>query len=62
MYHFERLSIITLSSKSSDMSNILDPMDLKQIISHHLDGFSKLKIGVTLGVSHNTANNNMWQV
>jgi len=36
------------------MANTLDPMDLKQIISLHLDGFSNRKIGATLGISCNT--------
>jgi hypothetical protein len=39
------------------MANTLDPMDLKQIISLHLDGFSNRKIGATLGISRNTVNN-----
>ncbi len=38
------------------MANTLDPMDLKQIISLHLDGFSNRKIGATLGISRNTVN------
>jgi hypothetical protein len=47
----------TLSlKKTSDMANILDPMDLKQISSLHLDGFSNRKIGTTLGISRNTVN------
>ena len=41
------------------MANTLDPMDLKQIISLHLDGFSNRKIGVTLGISRNTVNTYM---
>jgi hypothetical protein len=41
------------------MANTLDPMDLKQIISLHLDGFSNRKIGATLGISRNTVNNYM---
>ena len=45
----------TLSVKN-DMANTLDPMDLKQIISLHLDGFSNRKIGTTLGISRNTVN------
>ena len=36
------------------MANTLDPMDLRQIISLHLDGFSDRKIGATLGISRNT--------
>lgn len=39
------------------MANTLDPMDLKQIITLHLDGYSNRKIGVTLGISRNTVNN-----
>ncbi|WP_410503408.1 LuxR C-terminal-related transcriptional regulator [Gillisia sp. Hel_I_29] len=31
-------------------------MDLKQIFSLHLDGFSNRKIGSTLGISRNTIN------
>lgn len=38
------------------MANTLDPMDLKQIISLHLDGVSNRKIGSTLGISRNTIN------
>lgn len=34
-------------------------MDLKQIISLHLDGLSNRKIGLTLGISRNTVNNYM---
>ena len=41
------------------MANTLDPMDLKQIISLHLDKFSNRKIGATLGVSRNTVNTHM---
>ncbi len=29
------------------MANTLDPMDLKQILSLHLNGFSNRKIGIT---------------
>lgn len=39
------------------MANKLDPMDIKQIITLHLDGFSNRKIASTLGVSRNTVNN-----
>jgi len=39
------------------MANTLDPMDLKQILSLHLDGLSNRKIGTTLGISRNTINN-----
>lgn len=38
------------------MANTLDPMDLKQIITLHLDGVSNRKIGSTLGISRNTVN------
>jgi len=38
------------------MSKTLDPMDLKQIITLHLDGLSNRKIGQTLGISRNTIN------
>lgn len=38
------------------MANTLDPMDLKQIITLHLDGVSNRKIGDTLGISRNTVN------
>lgn len=38
------------------MSKTLDPMDLKQIITLHLDGLSNRKIGQTLGISRNTVN------
>lgn len=41
------------------MANTLDPMDLKQIISLHLDGYSNRKIGDTLGISRNTVNSYM---
>ena len=41
------------------MANKLDPMDLKQIITLHLDGLSNRKIGVLLGISRNTINNYM---
>lgn len=39
------------------MANKLDPMDLKQIITLHKDGFSNRKIGGQLGISRNTVNN-----
>lgn len=35
------------------MANILDPMDLKQIITLHLDGASNRRIGSVLGISRN---------
>jgi len=41
------------------MANTLDPMDLKQIIGLHLDGYSNRKIGSTLGISRNTVNSYM---
>lgn len=41
------------------MANTLDPMDLKQIITLHLDGYSNRKIGFTLGISRNTVNTYM---
>lgn len=41
------------------MANKLDPMDLKQIITLHLDGLSNRKIGDTLGISRNTVNEYM---
>lgn len=41
------------------MANKLDPMDLKQIISLHLDGASNRKIGSILGISRNTVNSYM---
>lgn len=41
------------------MANTLDPMDLKQIITLHLDGASNRRIGSTLGISRNTVNSYM---
>jgi DNA-binding NarL/FixJ family response regulator len=38
------------------MARKLDSMDLKQIITLHLDGISNLKIASTLGISRNTVN------
>jgi hypothetical protein len=38
------------------MANTLDPMDIKQIISLHLDSLSNRQIGDTLGISRNTIN------
>lgn len=38
------------------MAHTLDPMDLKQIITLHLDGLSNRKIGETLDISRNTVN------
>ena len=39
------------------MSKKLDPMDLKQIISLHIDKYSNRAISNTLGISRNTINN-----
>ncbi|MEC4116013.1 LuxR C-terminal-related transcriptional regulator [Myroides phaeus] len=41
------------------MANKLDPMDLKQIITLHLDGYSNRKIANTLSISRNTVNTYM---
>jgi len=41
------------------MANTLDPMDLKQIITLHLDGNSNRSIGTALGISRNTVNTYM---
>ncbi len=38
------------------MANKLDPMDLKQIFTLHLDGLSNRKIATTLGIHRNTIN------
>ena len=38
------------------MANILDPMDLKQILTLHIDGLSNRRIAVILGISRNTVN------
>ena len=38
------------------MAYKLDPMDFKQIISLHIDGYSNRKIGAALGISRNTVN------
>ena len=43
------------------MAKKLDPMDLKQILSLHLDGFSNRQIGETLGIGRNTINGYMRQ-
>ena len=48
--------VITLLFKTNGMANTLDPMDLKQILSLHLDGLSNRKIGASLGISRNTVN------
>jgi hypothetical protein len=41
------------------MVNTLDPMDLKQIITLHLEGYSNRKIGTSLSISRNTVNTYM---
>jgi len=41
------------------MAHKLDPMDLKQIISLHLDGLSNRKIAGLLGIGRNTVNSYM---
>jgi hypothetical protein len=41
------------------MANTLDLMDIKQIITLHLDGYSNRSIGETLGISRNTVNSYM---
>lgn len=41
------------------MANILDPMDLKQIISLHVDGESNRKVAELLSISRNTVNEYM---
>lgn len=41
------------------MANTLDPMDLKQIITLHLDGYSNRRIGTSLSISRNTVNTYM---
>lgn len=38
------------------MASKLDPMDLKQIIQSHLDGFSNRRMASLLGISRNTIN------
>lgn len=43
------------------MANKLDPMDLKQLLSLHLDGLSNRDIGITLGINRNTVNSYMRQ-
>lgn len=43
------------------MANKLDPMDLKQIITLHLDGLSNRQIGNQLGINRNTVNHYMNQ-
>jgi len=39
------------------MANTLDPMDLKQIITSHMDGLSNRQIAELLDISRNTVNN-----
>lgn len=41
------------------MANTLDPMDLKQIITLHLDGLSNRNVGEALNISRNTVNTYM---
>ena len=41
------------------MANKLDPMDLKQIITLHLEGLSNRKMSAVLGISRNTINTYM---
>lgn len=41
------------------MANKLDPMDLKQILTLHIDGYSNRQIGSVLGISRNTVNTYM---
>ncbi len=48
-----------VSPKKGDMAKKLDPMDLKQIIRLHLDGFSNRKISKTLGIGRNAVNHYM---
>jgi transposase-like protein len=48
-----------ISHKKSDMANSLDPMNLKQIITLHVDGLSNRKIGELLDISLNTVNDYM---
>lgn len=38
------------------MANTLDPMDLKQILNLHNEGFSNRKVAESLGISRNTIN------
>ncbi len=52
-----KLAITLLFLKTiNSMANTLDSMDLKQILSLHLDGLSNRKIGTALGISRNTVN------
>ena len=39
------------------MANKLDLMDIKQLLTLHIDGMSNRKIASTLGISRNTINN-----
>ena len=49
------LTLLFLINNNS-VANLFDPMDLKQILSLHLDGLSNSKIAITLGISRNTIN------
>lgn len=58
--HFKKIKKeLPCRFKYSDMANKLDPMDLKQILTLHLDGYSKRKTGSVLGISRNTVNTYM---
>ena len=58
--HFKRSSNYLIAVfRKSDMANTLDPMDLKQIITLHLDGISNRRIASILGISRNTVNTYM---
>jgi hypothetical protein len=48
-----------IAFKYSDMANTLDPMDLKQILTLHLEGCSNRKIGSVLRISRSTVNTYM---
>ncbi|WP_261775324.1 hypothetical protein [Sphingobacterium faecium] len=41
------------------MANELDPMDLKPILTLHIDCYSNRKIGCAFGISRNTVNTYM---
>jgi len=41
------------------MANKLDPIDLKQLLTLNLEGYSNRKIGSVLGISRNTVNTYM---
>ena len=49
------LTLLFLINNNS-VANLFDPMDLKQILSLHLDRLSNRKIAITLGISRNTIN------